>query len=94
MVFDDILGRKKTDVSKLNSAEVRMLSQRWARWKTRSTSEMKTPGRRQSVETFLENKILKSFGHCLRREHNNIMCEIAKPRSFWEKKQRWTEKEM
>ena len=45
------------------------------------------------VETFLENKRIKWFGHCLRREHNHML-EVAKTRSFWEKAQRSTEKEM
>ena len=39
---------------------------------------------------------LKWFGHCLRREPitKPHLCKIAKTRSFWEKEQRSTEKEM
>ena len=44
------------------------------------------------VETFLENKRLKWFGHCLRRERNHICAKSL--RGFWEKEQRPTEKEM
>ena len=45
------------------------------------------------VETFLENKRLKWFGHCLRRTQPHL-CKIAATRDFWEKEQRLTEKEM
>ena len=88
---------KKKDENKLNSAEMRML--RWARGKTRldhiRNEDIRKETHIQPVETFLENKRLKWFGHCLRRERNHIiMCEIAKTRGFWEKEQRPTEKEM
>ena len=49
----------------------------------------------KTSETFLKNRTLKRFGHCLRREHNHIdLCGIAETGSFWEKEQRSTEKEM
>ena len=60
---------------------------------------MKTSGK--PVETFLENKRLKWFGLCLRREPNHIicdfahiMCKIAATRGFWEEEQRPTKEEM
>ena len=60
---------KKKDENKLNSAEMRML--RWARGKTRLDHTRNEDIRKEAdikpVETFLENKRLKWFGHCLRR---------------------------
>ena len=46
------------------------------------------------VETFLENKRLKWFGHCLRREHNHIRAkslrlEVSGRRSRGRPKKRW-----
>ena len=46
------------------------------------------------VETFLENKRLKWFGHCLRREPNHICAkslslEVSEPRSRGRPKKRW-----
>ena len=46
------------------------------------------------VETFLENKRLKWFGHCLRREHNHICAksvrlDISGRRSRGRPKKRW-----
>ena len=65
---------KKKDESKLNSAEMRML--RWAKGKTRldhiRNEDIRNEVHVKPVETFLENKILKWFGHCLRREPNHI----------------------
>ncbi len=83
---------KKKDENKLNSAEMRML--RWARGKARvdhiRSEDIRKEAHVKPVETFLENKILKWFGHCLRREPNHIPAT----RSSWEKEQRSTEKEM
>ena len=85
---------KKKDESKLNSAEMRML--RWARGKTRLDNNRNEDTRKEAhvkpVETFLENKRQKWFGHCLRRERNRICAKSL--RCFWEKVQRPTEKEM
>ena len=65
---------KKKDESKLNSAEIRML--RWARGKTRSdhirNEDIGKEAHKKPVETFLENKRITWFGHCLRRERNHI----------------------
>ena len=89
-----MLGLKKKDENKLNSAEMRML--RWARGKTRldhiRNEDIRKEAHVKPVETFLENKRLRWFGHCLRREHK--LCKIAETRGFWEKEQRPTEKEM
>ena len=46
------------------------------------------------VETFLENKTLKWFGHCLRREHNHICAKslrlkVLGRRSRGQPKKRW-----
>ena len=68
---------------------MRML--RWARGKIRLDSirneDIGKEAHIKPVETILENKRLKWFGHCLRRKHNHIMCEIFTTRSFWEKQQ-------
>ena len=64
---------KKKDKKRLNSAEIKML--RWSRGKTRLDhirNEAITGRRCTCFETFLENKILKWFVHCLRRERNHI----------------------
>ena len=65
---------KKKDENKLNSAEMRML--RWARGKTRldhiRNEDIRKEADVKPVETFLENKRLKWFGHCLSRERNHI----------------------
>ena len=65
---------KKKNESKLNSVEMRML--KWARGKTRLDHIRNEDTRKEAqvkpVETFLENKTLKWFGHCLRREPNHI----------------------
>ena len=85
---------KKKDENKLNSAEMRML--RWARGNTRldhiRNEDIRKDADVKPVQTFLENKRLKWFGHCLRTQPH--LCEIAKNRGFWEKEQRPTEKEM
>ena len=56
---------------------MRML--RWARRKTRLDHIRNEVTRKEAhvklVGTFLENKILKWFDHCLRREHNHICAE-------------------
>ena len=74
-----------------NTAEIRML--RWARGKTRldhiRNEDIRKEAHVKPVETLLENKRLKWFGHCLRREHKPHLWEIAK--SFWEKEQWSTE---
>ena len=47
------------------------------------------------VETFMENKILKWFGHCLRRENNHISAKSLRLEiSGRSSAQRSTEKEM
>ena len=66
---------KKKDENKLNSVEMRML--RWARGETR-LDHIRNEGIMKEadinpVETFLEKKILKWFGDCLRRERNHIV---------------------
>ena len=65
---------KKKDENKLNSAEMRML--RWARGVIRldhiRNEDIRKEADVKPVETFLENKRLKWFGHCLRRERNHI----------------------
>ena len=65
---------KKKDENKLNSAEMRML--RWARGKTRldhiRNEDIWKEAHVKHVETFLENKRLKWFGHCLRRERSHV----------------------
>ena len=86
----------RTKFSKQNSAEMRML--RWARGKTR-LDHIRNEGIRKEahvkpVETFLENKILEWFGHCLRREHNHIcakllILEFSGRRSRGRPKKRW-----
>ena len=65
---------QKKDENKLNSAEMRML--RGARGKTRldhiRNEDIRKEAHVKPVETFLENKRLKWFGLCLRRERNHI----------------------
>ena len=87
---------KKKDENKLNSAEMRML--RWARGKTRLDHIRNEDIRKQAdvkpVETFLENKRLKWFGHCLRRERNpictkSLRLEVSGRRSRGRPKKRW-----
>ena len=50
---------------------------RWARGKTRLDHIRNEDTRKEAhvkpVETFLENKRLKWFGHCLRREPNHYV---------------------
>ena len=51
-------------------------------------------GPRKTVETFLENKILNWFGHCLRREPNHICSkslrlEVSGRRSRGRPRERW-----
>ena len=87
---------KKKDESKLNSAEMRML--RWARGKTRldhiRNEDIRKEAHVKPVETFLENKRLKWFGHCLRREPNHIcakslILEVSGRRSRGRPRKRW-----
>ena len=87
---------KKKDESKLNSAEMRML--RWARGKTRldhiRNEDIRKEAHVKPVETFLENKRLKWFGHCLRREPNHICAkslrlEVSGRRSRGRPRERW-----
>ena len=65
---------QKKEENKLNSAEMRML--RWTRGKTRldyiRNEDTRKEAHAKPVETFLENKRLKWFGHWLRREPNHI----------------------
>ena len=64
---------KQKDESELNSAGMRML--RLARGKTRldhiRNEDIRKEAHIKPVETFLENKRLKWFGDCLRREPNH-----------------------
>ena len=65
---------KNKNENKLNSAEMRLL--RWVRGKTRldhiRNEDIRKDAHVKPVETFLENKRLTWFGHCLRREPNHI----------------------
>ena len=71
---------KKKDENKLNSAVMRML--RWARGKTRLDHIRNEDTRKEAhvklVEMFLENKRLKWFGHCLRRERNYVCAKLLR----------------
>ena len=87
--------KKKYD-NKLNSAEMRML--KWTREKTRldhiRNEDISKEAHIKPVETFLENKRLKSFGHWLRRENNHICAkslrlELSVRRSRGRPKNRW-----
>ncbi len=87
---------KKKDGSKLNSAEMRML--RWARGKTRldhiRNEDIRKDAHIQPVDTFLENRRLKWFGHCLRREPNHICAkslrlEVSGTKNRGRSKKRW-----
>ena len=87
-----MLGRKE----ELNSAGMRML--RWARGKTRLDHIRNEDTRKEAhvkpVETFLENKILKWFGHCLRREPYHICAkslrlEVSGRRNRGRPRKRW-----
>ena len=87
---------KKNDENKLNSAEMRML--RWAIGKTRlghiRNEDMRKEAYVKPVETFLENKRLKRFGHCLRREPNHICAkslrqEVSGRRNRGRPRKRW-----
>ena len=87
---------KKKDENKLNSVEMRML--RWTRGKTRldhlRNEEIRKEAHVKTVETFLENKRLKWFGHCLRREPTHICTkslrlEVSGRRTRGRPKKRW-----
>ena len=87
---------KKRDECKLNSAKMRML--RWARGKTRlnriRNEDIRKEAHIKPVETFLENKTLKWFGHCLRRKPNHICAkslrlDISGRRSRGRPNKRW-----
>ena len=87
---------KKKDESKLYSAQMRML--RWARGKTRLDHIINEDTRKEAhvkpVETFLENKRLKWFGHCLKREPNHICVkslrlEVSGRRNRGRSRKRW-----
>ena len=87
---------KKKDENKLNSAEIRML--RRARGYTRldhiRNEDIRKEGHVKPVAAFLENKRLKWFGHCLRRERNHICAkslrlEVSGRRSRGRPKKRW-----
>ena len=89
---------KKKDESKLNSAEMRML--RWARGKTRldhiRNEDSRTEAHVKPVETSLENRRLKWFGHCLRQEPNHICAkrlrlEVSGRRNRDRPRKRWTD---
>ena len=77
-------------------ANMRML--RWARGKTRldhiRNEDIRKEAHVKPVETFLENKRLKWFGHCLRREPNHICAkslrlEVSGRRSRGRPRKRW-----
>ena len=83
---------KKKDETKLNSAEMRML--RWARGKTRldhiRNEDLRKEAYIKPVEMFLENKILKWFGHCL--SHicaKSLRLEVPGRRNRGRPKKRW-----
>ena len=87
---------KKKYESKLKSAEMRML--RWARGKTRldhiRNEDIRKEAHVKPVETFLENKRLKWFWHCLRRETNHICAkslrlEVSGRRNRGRPRKRW-----
>ena len=87
---------KMKDENNLNSAEMRML--RWARGKTKldhiRNEDIRKEADVKPVETFLENKRLKWFGHCLRRERNHICAkslrlEVSGRRTRGRSKKRW-----
>ena len=87
---------KKKDENKLNPAKMRML--RWARGKTRldhiRNEDIRKEAQVKPVEPFLENKRLKWFDHCLRRERNHICAkllglEVSGRRSRGRPKKRW-----
>ena len=87
---------KKEDESKLNSVEMRML--RWAIGKTRldhiRNEDIRKEAHVRPVETLLENKRLKWFGHCLRREPNHICAkslrlEVSGRRNRGRPRKRW-----
>ena len=71
---------------------------RWARGKTRLDHIRNEDTRKEAhvkhVATFLENKILKWFGHCLRRESKHICAkslklEVSGRRSRGRPRKRW-----
>ena len=87
---------KKKDENKLNSVEMRMLIS--ARGKTRldhiRNEDIRKEADVKPVETFLENKRLKWFGHCVTRERNHICAkslrlDISGRRSRGWPKKRW-----
>ena len=79
----------RKDENKLNSAEMRML--RWARGKTKldhiRNEDIRKEAHVKPVETVLEDKRLKWFGHCLRRERNHICAKSLRlelsGRKYW-----------
>ena len=86
----------KKDENKFNSGEMRML--RWARGKTRLDhiryEDIRKEAHVKPVATFLEKKILKWVGHCLRRERNHICAksltlEVSGRRNRGRPKKRW-----
>ena len=82
-----MLGRKKKDDSRLNSAEMRML--RLAREETR-LDHIRNEDIIKHVETLLENKT-KMVWPLLEARTQPHLCEIAKTRRVWKKEQRSTE---
>ena len=88
--------KKKDESKRVNSAEMRML--RWARGKTRldhiRNEDIRKEAHVKPVEIFLENKRLKWFGHCLRREPNHICAkalrlEVCGRRNRGRPRKRW-----
>ena len=55
---------------------------RKVRWDHIRNEDIGKEAHSKPVETFRENKRLKWFGHCLRREHSHVLCEIAQSGSF------------
>ena len=87
---------KKKYENKLNSAEIMML--RWTRGNTKldhiRNEDIRKEAHVKPVATFLENKRLKWFGHCLRRERNHICAKslrlvVSGRRSRDRPKKRW-----
>ena len=80
---------KKKHENKLHSAEITMLI--WAKGKIRldhiRNEDIRKDAHLKPIETLLENKRLKSFGHCLRGEHS-YMCTTSLKRAVSESRRR------
>ena len=60
-------------------------------WTTSLNEDFMVGAHGKPVETFLENKRLKWFGHCLRREHlaKSLRLQVSGRRSRGRPKKRW-----